>query len=66
MNFLLWLLLHEMVGASFAYRKFKGGPLVAFIGYELDYVSKLVGLSDPGPLLPRVSWQIGFCKSGCL
>ena len=45
-NFLLWLLLHEMVGTPFAYHKFKGGPLVAFIGYELDYGLKLVGLSD--------------------
>ena len=35
-----------MVGTPFAYHKFKGGPLVAFVGYELDYGSRLVGLSD--------------------
>ena len=36
-NFPLWLLLREMVETPFAYHKFKGSPLVAFIGYELDY-----------------------------
>ena len=45
-NFLVWLLLHEMIGAPFAYHKFRGGTLVAFIGYELNYGSCLLGLSD--------------------
>ena len=42
LNFLLWLLFHELIGTPFAYHKFKGGTLVAFIGYELDYGSRLV------------------------
>ena len=45
-NFLVWLILQEMIGVPFAYHKFKGKTLVAFIGYELDYGSRLVGLSE--------------------
>ncbi|CAE7449853.1 unnamed protein product, partial [Symbiodinium sp. CCMP2456] len=45
-NFLVWLILQEMIGVPFAYHKFKGKTLVAFIGYELDYGSKLIGLSE--------------------
>ncbi|CAE7263715.1 unnamed protein product [Symbiodinium sp. CCMP2592] len=45
-NFLVWLILQEMIGVPFAYHKFKGKTLVAFIGYELDYGARLVGLSE--------------------
>ena len=45
-NFLIWLVLQEMIGVPFAYHKFKGKTLVAFIGYELDYGARLVGLSE--------------------
>ena len=45
-NFLVWLILQEMIGVPFAYHKFRGKTLVAFIGYELDYGSRLVGLSE--------------------
>ncbi|CAE7224100.1 mettl24 [Symbiodinium sp. CCMP2592] len=45
-NFLVWLILQELIGVPFAYHKFKGKTLVAFIGYELDYGARLVGLSE--------------------
>ena len=45
-NFLAWLVLHEMIGTPFAYHKFKGGTIVSFIGYELDFGSRLLGLSE--------------------
>ena len=54
-NFLIWLLLREMIGAPFAYHKFRGGTVVAFIGYELDYGSCLLGLSDT-----RGHWLIAW------
>ena len=55
LNFLIWLLLHEMIGTPFAYHKFRGGTVVAFIGYELDYGARLVGLSDS-----RGHWLIAW------
>ena len=45
-NALLWLVLYLMVGTPFAWKKFKGGLRVAFIGYELDYGTFRVGMSD--------------------
>ena len=45
-NFLIWLFLREMIGAPFPYHKFRGGTVVAFIGYEVDYGARLIGLSD--------------------
>ena len=54
-NFLVWLLLHEVIGTPFAYHKFRGGTLVAFIGYELNYGSCLLGLSDT-----RGHWLIAW------
>ncbi|CAE7353254.1 unnamed protein product, partial [Symbiodinium sp. CCMP2456] len=56
-NFLVWLILQEMIGVPFAYHKFKGKTLVAFIGYELDYGSKLIGLSEA-----RGAWVKGSRK----
>ena len=55
LNFLIWLLLREMIGTPFAYHKFRGGTVVAFIGYELDYGARLVGLSDA-----RGHWLIAW------
>ena len=56
-NFLVWLILQEMIGVPFAYHKFKGKTLVAFIGYELDYGSKLIGLSEA-----RGTWVKGWVE----
>ena len=42
----VWVLLHEMIGTPFAYHKFRGGTVVTFIGYELDYGSRLLGMSE--------------------
>ena len=44
-NALIWLVLYLMAGTPFAWKKFKGGARIAFIGYELDYTARLVGLS---------------------
>ena len=70
-NFLIWLLLHEMIGTPFAYHKFRGGTIVAFIGYELDYGSCLWGSvtragvgSSPG--WTKRSSRAGSFKSGGL
>ena len=56
-NFLVWLLLHEMIGTPFAYHKFRGGTVVAFIGYELDYGSRLLGMSEA-----RGEWLLGWVR----
>ena len=42
---LMWLALFEMIGTPFSYKKFKGGFRVQFIGYELDYKSRTMGIS---------------------
>ncbi|CAE7822684.1 unnamed protein product, partial [Symbiodinium necroappetens] len=42
---LMWLALFEMIGTPFSYKKFKGGFRVQFIGYELDYKSRTMGVS---------------------
>ena len=34
-----------MIGTPFSYKKFKGGFRVQFIGYELDYKSRTMGIS---------------------
>ena len=56
-NFLVWLLLHEMIGTPFAYHKFRGGTVVTFIGYELDYGSRLLGMSEA-----RGEWLRGWVR----
>ena len=38
-----------MIGTPFTYHTFCGGTVVAFIGYELDYDARLIGLSDTRP-----------------
>ena len=52
-----WLVLHLMIGTPFAWKKFKGGSKVAFIGYELDYQSCLVGLSGS-----RGAWLVAWIR----
>ena len=56
-NFLVWLLLHEMIGTPFAYHKFRGGTVVSFIGYELDHGSRLLGMSEA-----RGEWLRGWVR----
>ena len=56
-NLLVWLLLHEMIGTPFAYHKFRGGTVVTFIGYELDYGSRLLGMSEA-----RGEWLRGWVR----
>ena len=52
-----WLVLHLMIGTPFAWKKFKGGSKVAFIGYELDYQRCLVGLSGS-----RGAWLVAWIR----
>ena len=56
-NALMWLVLYLMVGTPFAWKKFKGGLRVAFIGYELDYSAYLVGMSDA-----RGAWLVSWIQ----
>ena len=56
-NALVWLTLYLMAGTPFVWKKFKGGPLVAFIGYELDYEKRLIGLSDS-----RGTWLVNWIR----
>ena len=56
-NALLWLVLYLMVGTPFAWKKFKGGLRVAFIGYELDYGIFRVGMSDA-----RGAWLVSWIQ----
>ena len=57
-NALIWLVLYLMAGTPFAWKKFKGGARIAFIGYELDYAARLVGLSKV-----RGDWLVQWIKS---
>ena len=56
-NALLWLVLYLMIGTPFAWKKFRGGLKVAFIGYELDYGAYLVGMSDA-----RGAWIVAWIR----
>ena len=54
---LAWLVLFLMMGTPFAWKKFKGGTRVAFIGYELDYGTCQVGLSGA-----RGAWLVAWIR----
>ena len=43
----LWMMIatYEIVGTPFGYHKFKGGLEIPFVGYELDYFRKTIGIS---------------------
>ena len=45
-NLLIWVLAFEVAGTPFGYHKFSGGLSVAFVGYQLQYDSCQVGISD--------------------
>ena len=55
----LWMLIavYEIVGTPFGYHKFKGGLQIPFVGYELDYYHKTIGIS-----LKRAQWLKGFME----
>lgn len=46
---------YEIVGTPFGYHKFKGGLEILFVGYELDYFRKTIGIS-----LKRAEWLKAF------
>ena len=54
---LTWLVLYLMMGTPFAWKKFKGGARVAFIGYELDYEACQIGLSGA-----RGAWLVAWIR----
>ena len=45
-NLLVWILAFEVAGTPFGYHKFSGGITVSFVGYQLQYDSCQVGISD--------------------
>ena len=53
----LWMMIatYEIVGTPFGYHKFKGGLEIPFVGYELDYYRKTIGIS-----LKRARWLRDF------
>ena len=53
----LWMMIatYEIVGTPFGYHKFKGGLEIPFVGYELDYYRKTIGLSQK-----RADWLQAF------
>lgn len=55
----LWiiLLIYELVGTPFSYRKFSGGLKVQFVGYLLDYRECLIGISKK-----RGDWLVNFIE----
>ena len=53
----LWMMIatYEIVGTPFGYHKFKGGLEIPFVGYELDYFRKTIGIS-----WKRAEWLKAF------
>ncbi|CAE7247487.1 unnamed protein product [Symbiodinium natans] len=51
----MWMCLaaYELVGTPFAYRKFRGGTVVDFVGYEISYSEWRAGISER-----RCSWLV--------
>ena len=42
--FWLWILAYEMLGAPFAWHKFREGLQITFVGFVIDYAAAKVGL----------------------
>ena len=55
----LWivLLIYELVGTPFSYKKFAGGLKVQFVGYLLDYRECLIGITKK-----RGDWLVDFVE----
>ena len=45
-SILIWVLAFELAGTPFGYHKLSGGISLAFVGYQLQYDSCEVGISD--------------------
>ena len=56
-NLVMWFVLYLALGTPFSFKKFKGGFKVPFVGYELDYSTWKVGMSDA-----RGAWIISWIK----
>ncbi|CAE7332120.1 unnamed protein product, partial [Symbiodinium microadriaticum] len=57
-NLVMWFVLYLALGTPFSFKKFKGGFKVPFVGYELDYSTWKVGMSDA-----RGAWIISWIKT---
>ena len=55
----IWMavLLYEVLGTPFGYHKFSGGVYGEFVGYRLDYGSKLIGVTES-----RGRWIVKFLE----
>ena len=55
----LWMMVatYEILGTPFGYHKFKGGVEMPFVGYELNYFDKTIGISQK-----RASWLREFME----
>ena len=56
-NMWIILLIYELVGAPFSYKKFSGGLKVQFVGYLLDYRECLIGITKK-----RGEWLVNFIE----
>ncbi|CAE7249029.1 unnamed protein product [Symbiodinium sp. CCMP2592] len=56
-NLVMWFVLYLALGTPFSFKKFRGGFKVPFVGFELDYRSWQVGMSDS-----RGAWIVSWIK----
>ena len=56
-NMWIILLIYELVGTPFSYKKFSGGLKVQFVGYLLDYRECLIGITKK-----RGEWLVNFIE----
>ena len=56
----LWVLvaLYEALGTPFSYRKFSGGIVAQFVGYNIDYRMVALGITEKRGAWLLESWQI--------
>ena len=53
----MWFVLYLTLGTPFSFKKFRGGFRVPFVGFELDYSTWQVGMSDS-----RGAWIVSWIK----
>ena len=53
----MWFVLYLTLGTPFSFKKFRGGFKVPFVGFELDYSTWKVGMSDS-----RGAWIVSWIK----
>ena len=56
-NLVMWFVLYLTLGTPFSFKKFRGGFKVPFVGFELDYSTWKVGMSDS-----RGAWIVSWIK----